>query len=105
MRHAARRAEQPDAASGEGLGRRHAPGQRKLQHKVRAAGDGGKRARVLFEHRRFAALDEIAAHDADDPAVRSEQAAAFPDQIAVAVMKRVVFTDDPANFHEKLLPF
>ena len=96
----AQRIQQPDAARGKplrgGERRRH----RQLQDEVRPAGHRRLGPHRLWQKRRLAPLDEIAAHQADDDRVAPQP---LPDEaklLGVPIVKRVIFTDDGSYFHK-----
>ncbi len=85
--HDAESREQPHAAAGEALRRGERPGQRQLEHEVRAAAGRGLRPGEFGPHRGLPALDEVARHAADHPGVRAQGGARALDLVRVAVVK------------------
>ena len=67
------RAEQAHRPAGKALRRGEAPGQRQLQHEICPACDSCAGTVMLHDHRSLSALHKVAAHDADDSAVRAER--------------------------------
>ena len=106
MGDAAKRMQQGNSAPGKAGRRPQAGRQRQLEHEVCAAARGGLGALVFFKNSKAAALDVISAHSADNGGFRTQETAGFRKMPGMAVVKGIVFCDDPTNFHgssEKLV--
>ena len=98
MRHDAGGFQKADRPVGERLRRGEAPAQRQLQHEIRPAAHGRLRALKLIEHGGVAALDKVAAHNAQNGAVIPQQAAGLRDLMRVTAVKRIIFGNDARDF-------
>ena len=90
--------EQADGAFCENFRGGHAEHGGELDDGVGARKDRVAGAGVFVEHGHFAALGEIAAHDADG-GVAAAVFFRLIEQVGVPVMKGIVFANDTANFH------
>ena len=100
IRHHAGGGKYLDAAIGKGLRRGHSPGQRQLQHQVRAALHDGPGPLVLANQGKITPLDEVAAHGADNGGVGSQQPPGLLQQAQMPAVQRIVFYDHTCNSHK-----
>ena len=93
------RLHQADRAGGKALGRSQRPGQRQLHDQVGPRPAGRLRTGEFGEHRRFAALHEIAAHDGGKYRILPEHAAAGGQLAGMPAVKGIVFGCNSYGFH------
>ena len=96
-------AEQGDRPAGEALRRGQHPRQRKLQHEIDAAAAGGLGAGELGIHRRFAALDVVAGHGADNSAILSKALTAHFNMVLMPEVKRIILPHYAYDVHSASL--
>ena len=85
------------AAHGEVLRRSQSIGHRQFQHQIDTALNGKKGTGELVQQGSITTLDEIAAHDGNDPLCTA--AANLFQMIQVSVVQGIVFTDNSTDFH------
>ena len=82
---------------GEALRRGQRRRKRQFNHEVSAAAHGHFGTRVLIQHGKIAALDEIAAHHGNDSLCASP--AHLFQMIQVTIVQGIVFADNTTDFH------
>ena len=85
---------------GEALRRGQRRRKRQFNHEVSAAAHGHFGTRVLIQHGKIAALDEIAAHYAYDHGVFAEAAPGFGNVVQMPRVKRIILGGDAAYGHD-----
>ena len=85
------------AAHGEVLRRSQSIGHRQFQHQIDTALNGKTGTGELVQQGSITTLDEIAAHDGNDPLCTA--AANLFQMIQVSVVQGIVFTDNSTDFH------
>ena len=93
----------PYPGLGKMLGASRRPGEGKLQNQVRTARKGGFRPQIRVGHRRLPSLDEPPAHETDHQALVSRLLPHTGQQIGVAPVEGIQFTDYPRRVHKGLL--
>ena len=101
--HDAESCEQTHAAAGEALRRGERPGQRQLEHEVRAAAGRGLRPGEFGPHRGLPALDKIARHAADHRGVPAHRLPRALEQQRVAVVEGVELRYNAHSPHNRRL--